>query len=184
MRHENSKAPNPQEYTLGEKPTSGTVPQVRGSFSVGNRVCWENKEYIVQQFNKDKSFCLLDPTTGETTDVVPGKQDVGLSLVDKTKDNDNKRLIKAFAQPKITACPLTPAQIANEMQAKVFTPVREIASAVVIAQQKGHGRIKEILIANAELIRWAREEFGAKGRRVPVPGAPSYSEWLEVSRAE
>ena len=104
---------------------------------------------------------------------------VGLTLVSAEVQTQNRALIKAFAQPKMSKCALAPAEIVSEMQDKVFTPVKQIASQIVAAQQKMQRRIKEILIANAELIRWARDEFGAQGRKVPVPGTPTYNEWLK-----
>ena len=153
-------------------------------FSVGFTVRWKGKEYILTQFNHDEngSVTLLDQKTGETQTVAPinakGKI-VGLTLVSAEVETRDKALIKAFAQKKISKCALAPAQIVSEMQDKVFTPVKQIATQIVVAQQKMHGRIKEILIANAELIRWAREEFGDQGRKVPVPGTPTYNEWLK-----
>jgi hypothetical protein len=153
-------------------------------FSPGFTVGWKSKEYILTKFNSDEhgSITLLDQKTGKTQTVTPINakgQIVGLSLVSAEVRTQNKALIKAFAQTKISKCALEPAQIVSEMQDKVFAPVKQIAMQSIAAQQKMQGRIKEILIANAELIRWARDEFGAQGRKVPVPGTPSYNEWLK-----
>jgi len=189
------KAATGAKTKVAEKKKQGFVPSVEACanvwqrskvphFSPGFTVRWKGKEYILTKFNYDEhgSITLLDQRTGKSQTVTPINakgQIVGLSLVSAEVRTQNKALIKAFAQTKISKCTLEPAQIVSEMQDKVFAPVKQIATQIIAAQQKMQGRIKEILIANADLIHWARDEFGAQGRKVPVPGTPSYNEWLK-----
>ena len=73
---------------------------------------------------------------------------------------------------------LTPAQLIAEMKQHVFTPIKNTMLLVVQAQKRGLGHVKKILIAKAPLIAKAKKEFGQQGRHVPIPGKPTYNEWL------
>jgi hypothetical protein len=66
----------------------------------------------------------------------------------------------------------------EEMQKDVFTPIKNTMLFVVQAQKRGLGHVKKILVAKAPLIAKAKKDFGQQGRRVPVPGKPTYNEWL------
>lgn len=73
---------------------------------------------------------------------------------------------------------LTPTQLIEEMKKDVFVPIKNTMQLVIQAQKRGLGYVKKILVAKAPLIAKAKKEFGQQGRRVPIPGKPTYNQWL------
>lgn len=103
---------------------------------------------------------------------------------------------KQELQPKIGETALHQDEIVLRMEEKVFRPIRNAMKRVVMQQHKkltqmeqlaagiledkerGYGAVKRIVANNYDLIYLAKKKFGDQGRRVPIAGQPTYTEWL------